>query len=129
MLQDKAQRCVFTPTTVGGTSVKKPPTSQKFRTDSIRRWLSGHAVSKRRNGNALRFRVMDEGDKDKIEAVAAAGVGAGVGGAGGATVGVLELASQGAATALSASLVIGLGAAAGGVIAYGIYRFFKKRKS
>jgi hypothetical protein len=41
----------------------------------------------------------------------------------------LELAAQGAATALSASLVIGLGAAAGGVIAYGIFRFFKTRKS
>ena len=72
---------------------------------------------------------MDEEKKDKIEAAAAVSVGAGVGGAGGATVGVLELASQGAATALLASLVIGLGAAAGGAIAYGVYRFFKKRKS
>jgi hypothetical protein len=72
---------------------------------------------------------MTEDDKDKAEAAAVAGVGAAVGGAGGATVGVLELAAQGAVTALSASVVIGLGAAAGGAVAYGIYRFFKKRKS
>ncbi|MGA2194370.1 MAG: hypothetical protein ABSH40_03795 [Bryobacteraceae bacterium] len=72
--------------------------------------------------------MMDEENKDKIEAAAAVSVGAGVGGAGGATVGVLELAAQGAATALSASMVIGLGAVAGGAIAYGVFRFFKKRK-
>jgi hypothetical protein len=71
---------------------------------------------------------MDEENKDKIEAAAVVSVGAGVGGAGGATVGVLELAAQGAATALSASMVIGLGAVAGGAIAYGVFRFFKKRK-
>jgi len=41
----------------------------------------------------------------------------------------LELAAQGAATALSAGVVIGLGAAAGAAIGYGVYRFFKKRKS
>lgn len=72
---------------------------------------------------------MTEDDKEKAGAAAAAGVGAAVGGAGGATIGVLELAAQGVATELSASLAIGLGAAAGGAIAYGIYRFFKKRKS
>ena len=44
---------------------------------------------------------MSESGKEKVEATAAAGIGAGVGGAGGATVGVLELAAQGAATALS----------------------------
>ena len=49
--------------------------------------------------------------------------------AGGATVGVLELAAWGAATGFSAVLVIGVGAAAGAGIAYGIYRLFKKRKS
>ena len=78
---------------------------------------------------ALKFRVMDEENKDKIEAAAAVSVGAGVGGASGATVGVLELASQGDATTLLASLVIGLGAAVGGTIAYGVFRLFKKRKS
>ena len=87
------------------------------------------AVSNQRAQPALKFRVMDEEKKDKIEAAAAVSVGAGVGGAGGATVGVLELASQGDATTLLASLVIGLGAVVGGTIAYGIFRFFKKRQS
>ena len=72
---------------------------------------------------------MTKDEKDKAKAVAVAGVGASVGGAGGATVGVLELAAQGAATALSASLVIGLGALAGGALAYGLFRTFQKRKS
>ena len=85
-------------------------------------------MSKRCTRRALNFWLMDEQNKDKIEAAAAVSVGAGVGGAGGATVGVLELAAQGAATALSASMVIGVGAVAGGAIAYGVYRFFKKRK-
>jgi fructose-specific phosphotransferase system IIC component len=71
--------------------------------------------------------AMTEEEKDTAKAVAVAGVGAGVGGAGGATVGVLELAAQGAVTGLSAGLVIGLGAAAGAGIAYGIYRLFSKR--
>ena len=47
---------------------------------------------------------MTEEEKDKAKAAAAAGVGAGVGGAGGASVGVLELAAQGAVTGLSAGL-------------------------
>lgn len=71
---------------------------------------------------------MTEEDKDKARAVAVAGVGAGVGGAGGATVGVLELAAQNAVTALSASMVIGLGAVAGGALAYGVYRLFKRSR-
>jgi hypothetical protein len=44
-------------------------------------------------------------------------------------VGVLELAAWGVATGFSAGLAIGVGAAAGAGLAYGIYRFFKKRKS
>jgi hypothetical protein len=71
---------------------------------------------------------MTEDEKDKAKAAAVAGAGAGVGGAGGATVGVLELAARGAVTGLSSSLVIGLAAAAGGAIAYGVYRFFKKKE-
>ena len=50
---------------------------------------------------------MTEAGKQKAEAAAVTGVGAGVGTAGGATVGVLELAAQGTATALSAGVVIG----------------------
>ncbi len=72
---------------------------------------------------------MTEDEKEKAKAVAVASVGAGVGGAGGATVGVLELAAQGAATTLSASLVIGLGAVAGGAMAFGVYWLFRKRKA
>jgi uncharacterized membrane protein YebE (DUF533 family) len=72
---------------------------------------------------------MTEDEKDKAKATAVAGAGASVGGAGGATLGVLELAARGAVTGLSASLVIGLAAAAGGALAYGVYRFFQKRKS
>ena len=67
-------------------------------------------------------------NKDKVVAAAVTGAGATVGGAGGATVGVLELAARGLATGLSASVVIGAGAAAGAAIAYGVYRFFRKRK-
>ena len=70
---------------------------------------------------------MTEEDMEKAKAVAVAGVGAGVGGAGGATVGVLELAAQNAVTAFSASVVIGLGAVAGGALAYGIYRLFRHK--
>jgi uncharacterized membrane protein YebE (DUF533 family) len=66
--------------------------------------------------------------KDKVAAAAVTGAGAGVGGAGGATVGVLELAARGVATSLSAGIVIGAGAAAGAALAYGAYRFFRKRK-
>ena len=52
------------------------------------------------DGRYRRSGEMTEADKEKVEAAAVAGVGAGVGGAGGATVGVLELAAQGAATGL-----------------------------
>jgi outer membrane lipoprotein SlyB len=67
-------------------------------------------------------------NKDKAEATAAAGIGASVGGAGGATVGVLELAAQGVATGMSASLVIGAGAVAGALLGLAVYRFLKKPK-
>jgi uncharacterized membrane protein YebE (DUF533 family) len=66
--------------------------------------------------------------KNNVVAAAVTGAGATVGGAGGATVGVLELAARGAATGLSAGMVIGAGAAAGAAIAYGAYRLFRKRK-
>ena len=72
---------------------------------------------------------MRSNEIDRTKAVVAVSAGAGVGGAGGATVGVLELAAQGAATVVSATIVIGLGAAAGGALAYGIYRLFQKRKA
>ena len=86
------------------------------------------------NGVKIKFREpqrkpMTEDEKDKARTAAVAGAGAGVGGAGGATVGVLELAAQGTVTGLSAGLMIGLGAAAGGALAYGVYRVFKQRKS
>ena len=68
---------------------------------------------------------MTEADKEKVEAAAVAGVGAGVGGAGGATVGIIELAAQGAATGLSASLVIGAGALAGGLAFFFGYKAFR----
>ena len=73
---------------------------------------------------------MQAAEKEKIKAVAAASVGAGVGGAGGATAGVLELASQGVLTEVSASAVIGVGAAAGALLAffgYKLYRHLKDR--
>ena len=57
-------------------------------------------------------------------------MGAGVGTVGGASVGVLELAAQGAATGFTAGLVIGLGAVAGavlGVASYGLYRSIMKK--
>jgi hypothetical protein len=74
--------------------------------------------------------IMTESDKELAKAATVTGVGAGVGTAGGATVGVLELAaSTGSVSALSAGLVIGAGAAAGGLLAYGIYRLVKKRKA
>ncbi len=66
--------------------------------------------------------------KDRVAAAAVTGAGATVGGAGGATVGVLELAARGAATGLSAAVVIGAGAAAGAAFAYGAYMLFRKRK-
>jgi len=65
---------------------------------------------------------MDE--TDKIEGAAAASVGAGLGDAGGATGGALEIAAQGAATALSAGLVIVLGAAAGGILSFLGYKLY-----
>jgi len=72
---------------------------------------------------------MTEGGKDKAKATALAGVGASVGGAGGASVGVLELAARGTVTALSAGMVIGAGAIAGGLLGFAAYRFFKKPKA
>jgi len=73
------------------------------------------------------------GEKEKVEQAAVTGVGAGVGTAGGATVGVLELAAtQGTVTALSAGIVIGVGAATGALaffFGYKAYRHFKKPKS
>lgn len=65
--------------------------------------------------------------KSNVAAAAVTGAGATVGGAGGATVGVLELAARGVATELSASLVIGAGVVAGAALAYGAFRFIKKR--
>ena len=53
-----------------------------------------------------------------------------MGTAGGASIGVLELAAQGAVTGLSAGLVIGLGALAGAALGwagYGVYRNLKKK--
>jgi hypothetical protein len=76
--------------------------------------------------------TVDESGSEKIKSAAAASVGAGVGGAGGATAGVLELAAQGSVTALSASLVIGVGAIAGGVLTFlgfKLYRHLTKPKS
>lgn len=69
----------------------------------------------------------NEERKENAVATAVTGAGATVGGAGGATVGVLELAARGAATTLSAGLVIGAGAVAGGAVAYGVFRLFKSR--
>ena len=75
---------------------------------------------------------METGDKEKIEKAAVTGVGAGVGGYGGATVGVLELAATtGNVTAISASVAIGVGAAAGALaffLGYKAYRHFVKPK-
>ena len=71
---------------------------------------------------------MTKKEKETALAAAAAGVGVGVGGFGGATAGVLEPAAQGAAVSgLTASAVIGAGAIVGGCVAYGLFRFFKKR--
>ncbi len=75
---------------------------------------------------------MGEDGKERIKSAAAASVGAGVGGAGGATAGVLELAAQGSVTALSAGVVIGVGAIAGGALSllvYKLYRHLTKPKS
>ena len=71
---------------------------------------------------------MTETEKERARAAAVAGVGAGVGGAGGASVGVLELATLGTATAFSAGLVILGGAAVGAALGYGLYKFFSKPK-
>lgn len=70
---------------------------------------------------------MNEKGKQKAEAAAATGVGAGVGAASGATVGVLELAAWGLETSVMSGLVIGAGAVAGGVLAYGLFRLLKKK--
>ncbi len=51
-----------------------------------------------------------------------------MGTAGGASVGVLELAAQGVVTGLSAGLVIGLGAVAGALAGYGVYRSVTRKK-
>ncbi len=72
---------------------------------------------------------MTEREKERAKAAAVAGAGAGVGGAGGATVGVLELAANGLVTAVSAGVVIGLGAVAGAAAAYGVYRWLQKPKA
>ena len=76
---------------------------------------------------------MTESQKETIEKAAVTGVGAGVGGAGGATAGVIELAATtGTVTGLSASVVIGAGAVAGGLafyLAYKAFRHFTKPKS
>lgn len=69
---------------------------------------------------ALKSKQMDE--KEKIEGSAAASDGAGA----------LGIAAQGAATALSAGLVIVLGAAAGGILSflgYKLYYHLTKPKS
>ena len=71
---------------------------------------------------------MTEEEKDKARATAAAGVGAGVGTVGGASVGVLELAAQGAATGLAAGRVIGFGAVAGALLGYSVYRGIQKKR-
>jgi hypothetical protein len=63
-------------------------------------------------------------DKDKTEVKATASDGAGVGGAGRATGGALDIAAQGAASAISAGLVIALGAAAGGIVSYLGYKLY-----
>lgn len=72
-------------------------------------------------------------DKERVEKAAVTSVGAGVGTAGGATVGVLELAAtQGTVTALSAGVVIGVGAVAGGLmffLGYKAYRHLRKSKT
>jgi uncharacterized membrane protein YebE (DUF533 family) len=74
---------------------------------------------------------VSESGSERIKSAAAASVGAGVGGAGGATAGVLELASLGSVNALSAGLVIGVGAVAGGVLSllgFKLYRHLTKPK-
>lgn len=72
-------------------------------------------------------------EKERIEEAAVMGVGAGVGGAGGATLGVLELAAAtGTVTGLSASVVIGMGAAVGAATffcGYKLYRHFRKPRN
>jgi hypothetical protein len=75
--------------------------------------------------------AMTENGKEVAKAAAVAGGGAVVGGAGGASVGVLELAAQGAATGLTAGVVIGVGAAAGAVLfllGYKAYLNYRKPK-
>ncbi|HUO33347.1 MAG TPA: hypothetical protein VMU80_29305 [Bryobacteraceae bacterium] len=68
-------------------------------------------------------------DKEKVEAAAVTSVGAGVGGYGGATVGVLELAAtQGNVTGLSASVAIGVGAAAGALAFFFGYKLYRRIK-
>ena len=63
---------------------------------------------------------------ETVEQAALTGVGAGVGGAGGATLGVLELAAtQGTVTALSAGLMIGAGAIAGGLAFFFGYKAYR----
>jgi len=70
---------------------------------------------------------MTDSDKEKAKEIAVAGVCAGIGGAGGATAGVLELAAtQGTVTGLSAGVVIGLGAVAGGLALLGGYKLYRR---
>jgi hypothetical protein len=68
-----------------------------------------------------------EKTKENLATAAVSSAGATVGGAGGATIGVLELASRGAVTELSAGMVIGAGAVAGAALAYGVFRLFRNR--
>jgi hypothetical protein len=72
---------------------------------------------------------MAEKEKDKTEVAVAASDDAD---AGNAAPGALGIAAQGAATALSAGLVIVLGAAAGGILSflgYRLYYHLRKPKS
>jgi hypothetical protein len=74
----------------------------------------------------VKMSVVTKDRKEKIKSAAAASVGAGVGGAGGATAGVLELAAQGSVTALSAGIVIGVGAVAGGALTFLGYKLYHR---
>jgi len=104
---------------------------------AFRAWDGGqrshHTLNPRAAYNKSSGSAMRESDKEKVEAAAVTSVGAGVGTAGGATVGVLELAATtGTVTALSAGVVIGLGALAGAAtffLGYKAYRRLKGPKS
>jgi hypothetical protein len=83
---------------------------------------NGQTVRKRRN-------IPIMGEKDNIEVTAAASDDSD---AGAAAPGAMDIAAQGAASALSAGLVIVLGAAAGGLLSflgYKLYYHLTKPKS